>query len=113
MNYTFTQDRDVQVLSVKTLLYEYENRRILQEIEDKIASGKNQFVVDLVHLQYVNSVGLSFLIAALTKSRNAGGEVIIVNILEKVSELLTTTKLKSIFTIGNSIEEGIELLQTK
>ncbi len=60
----------------------------------------------------MNSVGLSFLIAVLTKSRNAGGETVITNVSDKIRELLTVTKLQSIFTVCTNVEQGVEILKT-
>ena len=69
------------------------------------------FIISLEELAFINSVGLSFLIAVLTKSRNAGGETIIVNVNEKITQLLVMTKLHSIFTVCDSTEAGIKALQ--
>lgn len=111
MNYTFEERDQVQVLAVDNLLLDYENKLLLREVESLIEEEARYFVIDLAQLDYINSVGLSFLIAVLTKSRNAGGETVIVNVSSKIDALLTMTKLQSIFAVGKSVDEGIALIQ--
>jgi anti-sigma B factor antagonist len=95
---------------MNTLMYDYENRQLLREIESLIKDGFHYFVIDLSQLKLMNSVGLSFLIAVLTKSRNAGGETIITSVSDKISQLLTITKLNSIFIVCDNLEEGLEAI---
>lgn len=112
MEYQLNQEDGVYILSMNTLMLDYENSQLLRVIEDLIAEGFHYFVIDLSQLKLMNSVGLSFLIAVLTKSRNAGGETIITSISDKISQLLTITKLNSIFITCSNREEGLEAIQT-
>lgn len=112
MEYQLNQEDGVYVLSMNTLMYDYENRQLLREVESLIQDGFHYFVIDLSQLNLMNSVGLSFLIAVLTKSRNAGGETIITSVSAKISQLLTITKLNSIFIVCDSCEEGVEAMHS-
>ncbi len=111
MEYSITQKENSRILAVDNLLNEYENRRILDEIDELILDENIHFIVDLGQMDYINSTGFSFLIAILTKTRNAGGETIICNINEKISELLVMMKLKNVFTVCDTLEESIEKLK--
>ena len=106
----YTQGR-IQILEAEKLLMEYQNRQILEEVDELILDDFNLFAVDLAKAEYLNSAGLNFLIGLLTKSRNAGGETVVVNINEQISKLLVMMKLKKVFTIFDSLEEGIEFLK--
>lgn len=110
MEHTFTKHGNIQVLEVEHLLYQYDNKQVLTKVEEYIADGYNEFIIDLSALKIINSIGLSFLIAALTKARSAGGEVLIVNLLPEVEKLLAITKLKSIFTVFTTVEEALAYL---
>ena len=112
MNYQFDQRGDVTILSVDNLMFDYENRQLLDQVVDKINDGYKQFIIDLSLLEFTNSVGLSFLISVLTKSRNVGGETIVTNISPKIGQLLIMTKLNSIFTVCDNVEEAVEALNT-
>lgn len=112
MKYKFKEVEEIHILTVDSLMMDYENHRLLKEIEGMIIEDSHKyFIISLEELEFINSVGLSFLIAVLTKSRNAGGETIIVNVNEKITQLLVMTKLHSIFTVCDSTEDGIKTLQ--
>ena len=113
MKYTFTPHDNILVLNVDNLLMAYENTRLLRDTESKIEEGHHHYIIDLNTIQYMNSVGLSFMIAVLTKSRNVGGETIITGVSPKIDELLAVTKLKSIFTTCDTVENAIKLLKTQ
>jgi anti-anti-sigma factor len=112
MKYELKKVEDIYILTVDNLMMDYENHRLLKEIEGMIIEDSHKhFIISLEELAFINSVGLSFLIAVLTKSRNAGGETIIVNVNEKITQLLVMTKLHSIFTVCDSTEDGIKALR--
>ena len=82
--HTFTTQGKIQILRAEKLLMEYQNRRILAEVDDLILDDFKWYVVDLADAEYLNSAGFNFLIALLTKSRNVGGETVIINVNEKI-----------------------------
>lgn len=110
MQNSVTNKQGVQVVKVFDLRNEFENRPLLDEVKTKIDEGFINFVVDLSDLGFMNSTGLSFLLAILTKSRTAGGETCIVGISEQIDQLLVITKLKALFSIYNSEQEAIDVL---
>ena len=83
---------------------------LINEIENQIGENKNNFVLDLAQLIHINSSGFSVLINILTKSRNSGGDVIVANVSDKMKELFIITKLHTVFTITENIEEAIDAL---
>lgn len=83
---------------------------LLREIEDKVTTGENKFLLNLADLKYLNSSGLNIMINILTKARKAGGDVAICNVNKKVRELLVITKLNSVFNVCENVEEGIDIL---
>jgi len=65
-------------------------------------------IVDISGLRYINSSGIGVLNTILTKFRNKGGEVFLMNPSESVKKLLIITKLNSIFQIIKSEEEALK-----
>jgi anti-sigma B factor antagonist len=59
-------------------------------------------IIDISDLRYINSSGIGVLITILTKFRNKGGEVYLMNPSESVKKLLVITKLNAIFQIIKS-----------
>ena len=87
-----------------------DNEAIVKEVENSIANNGNQFVLNLDKLEYMNSSGLNVFVSILTKSRNAGGDVIICCVPEKINQLLIITKLNSVFTVTETENEAVEKL---
>lgn len=78
-------------------------------VESSIEEGNVNYIFDLSEMDYVNSMGINLFIKLFTKVRNKGGEIIFINIPEKINQLLVITKLNTIFTIVNSEQEAIQL----
>ena len=107
MNYSISQKDSIQIIQVKHLINEHENQVILKEVQNKIEDGCNRFVLDLQLLDFMNSVGLNFLISALTRSRKNGGELLIANASGQVENLLEITKLKPLFNLNPSVDAAV------
>jgi anti-sigma B factor antagonist len=54
----------------------------------------------------MNSTGLNVLLMILTKARKSGGEAVLCNLSANISSLLSVTKLNSVFTVYNSLDEA-------
>ena len=107
--YQIQQKPNVLIISLKGDLIEKDQTlELMKEIEHHIIENENNFILNLSELRYVNSTGLNVLINILTKSRNAGGEAIITNVPERINNLFITTKLNTVFTVTDSMEEAIE-----
>lgn len=67
-------------------------------------------VLDMGQLQYMNSTGLNILISVLTRTRQGGGETLISGMSTGVKQLFTVTKLDTVFTIKDTVEEALATL---
>ena len=93
------------------LLGEHANAPVMEKLKESLDAGNNKVLFNLQDLKFINSTGLGMLLTALTKTRNAGGEMTLVNIPEQMNKLLVMTKLLDIFSINTSEEEGISFLK--
>lgn len=84
---------------------------IIEVINDEIQKGTILCLVDISELRYINSSGIGVLITILTKFRNKGGELCLLNPSESVKKLLIITKLNAIFSIESDEEKAIQVLQ--
>lgn len=84
--------------------------RLLKEVENTISEKINKIVLDIENIEYINSNGLNCFIQLLTKARNMGGDAVIVNVPEKIKNLLLISKLNTVFTIKDSIGQANEIL---
>jgi len=85
---------------------------MVTSIVDRLDEEHNKVVLDLSSVDYINSNGLNSLISILTKTRTRGGDVVLCNINEKIEKLLLITKLNTVFTTAQSVEEAVALLNS-
>ncbi|MBL4648659.1 MAG: STAS domain-containing protein [Aureispira sp.] len=111
MAYSFSEKDGVQILSVDNLLNPLDNQEIIRAVEDKIEAKFTEFVVDLEQMDFMNSIGLTFLISILTRSRNAGGDVGIANLSENIKKILLVTRLNSAFSIYGNVEDALSFFE--
>lgn len=111
MTYTLVKHNDVIVLTIDNLWNPIENQSIVKVVEEKIAEGFSEFVIDLEQMEYMNSSGLNVLISILTRSRSVGGDVAIIHVSEKIQQVLLVARLNSMFAVHNSLEEGLAFFE--
>ncbi len=77
------------------------------KLHELIEAGKTRVVADLSEVNWMNSSGLGILISALTTIRNAGGDLKLASVTERVKSLLKITKLLSVFNVYENTGEAI------
>ena len=87
------------------LIGENSGTNLLDAVNNAIQQKVITCIIDISDLRYINSSGIGVLITILTKFRNKGGEVYLMNPSENVKKLLVITKLNAIFQIVQSSEE--------
>ena len=68
-------------------------------IRDLIAHGKKKIILNLAEVDYIDSSGVGELVGGYTTVRNAGGELKLLNLTQKVHDVLNVTKLYTVFDI--------------
>lgn len=111
-SYKISEESGVEIIYFEGELIERtQANELMAAATELLAEQKQKFIFDLGNLKYMNSSGLNVLINLLTKARKEGGEVIIVNVNNKIRELLIITKLTSMFTVLDSKEQAMERLK--
>jgi len=82
--------------------------KINEKLFDILEEGKNKIIVDLGDVTWINSSGLGILIGMLTRVRKEDGDLRLVNISEKIKEILIVTKLDSVFKIYDNTEDAVQ-----
>ena len=81
-------------------------------LKDKVNSlvfqGHRQILLNLGDVSYVDSSGLGELIASHTTVSRPGGQVKLVNLTKRVHDLLTITKLVTIFENFDTETEALQ-----
>jgi anti-anti-sigma factor len=76
------------------------------------AEGKRAVVLNMAACPYVDSAGLGELATALVKARNAGGQLVLLNVAERIQELLRITRLLRVFIIRHDEPSAVDAALT-
>ena len=100
MTITERKSGDVTILDVegKILLGEGDvqlNRKIGELIERK----ETKLLLNLANVPYMDSGGLGEIVRSYTTVKRAGGELKLLNATKRISDLLTITKLITVFDL--------------
>lgn len=64
-----------------------------------VREGKKKIILNLAGVDYIDSSGVGELVGCFTTVRNAGGELKLLNLTQKVQDVLHVTKLYTVFDI--------------
>lgn len=90
----------VLVISIEgNLLGENTNAPVMELIKQNLEAGNKKLIFNLQTMTFINSTGLGMMLTAVSKVRNAGGEVALCSLPEQMKKLLQMTKLGNVFII--------------
>lgn len=79
-------------------------RETLRDLMDK---GDKKIVLHLGEVAYIDSSGLGELVSGFTSVKNKGGQMKLSNLTQKVNDLLTITKLYTVFEIHDDEQSAV------
>ena len=72
------------------------------------AVAKNQpILVDLSQVGYIDSSGVASLVESFQAARKSGGKLVLVSVSDGAKRVLQLARLDKVFTICDTIEDGI------
>ena len=81
-------------------------------LKDKVHSlvfqGSKEIALNLGGLSYMDSAGLGELISVHSTATRAGGHIKIFNLTKRVNDLLTITKVLTVFDVFDSEQEALK-----
>ena len=75
-------------------------RRLLEE-------GKKRILLNLSGVSYVDSSGIGELVSSYTAINKEGGQLKLLNLTQKIQDLLTITKLLTVFDVYDSEADAL------
>jgi len=85
-----------------------EFHRVIKALLDE---GKNRVVINLSRVSYADSRGIGILIGAYTSIKNAGGDLILAHVVDRINGILIVTQLALIFKTFDSEDEAVSYLE--
>ena len=102
----------VLVISLEgNLLSEQGSAELMDLLKSNLESGNKKILFNLADVKFVNSTGLGMLLTAVSKVRNAGGEMALCSLPEQTKKLLQMTKLETVFIVRGDEAEGVSFFQ--
>ena len=81
--------------------------RLRQQVVSLAGGGCLRLVLDLSGVDFIDSVGLGVVVAALRRTRGRGGDLRVVAPQERVRSLFRLTRLDEIIEVADSVEAAV------
>jgi len=99
---------DVTVLDLKGKMTLGEGDELLKDkINSLLASGKKKLLLNLEGVPYIDSAGLGEVVRTYTTVSRQGGSLKLLNLTKRIEDLLSITKLLTVFDTFDSEAEAI------
>ncbi len=99
----------VTVLDLKGKLLMGESDEALREkIKDMADGGKTKILLNLSEVPYMDSAGLGGLVSCFTTIKNKSGKLKLLGLTTRLQDLLSITKLLTVFETFDSEEEALK-----
>jgi anti-sigma B factor antagonist len=109
LNFTTRQTAGITVLELTCRIALGETSSALREIlRSLVDEGKRQVVIDLAKVTTVDSSGLGTLVAGFASLEKSGGQLKLANLSPKIAELMTITKLYTVFEIFDDERAAVD-----
>ena len=100
---------DVTVLDLKGKMTLGEGDELLKDkINSLLASGKKKLLLNLEAVPYIDSAGLGEVVRTYTTVSRQGGSLKLLNLTKRIEDLLSITKLLTVFDTFDSEAEAIQ-----
>ncbi len=98
---------DVVLLDLRGRITLGKETEILREkVRQLVEAGHLRIILKLEEVSYIDSVGLSTLVASYTTARKHGGNLKLLHLTKRVHDLLQITRLSTVFEIYDNLEEA-------
>lgn len=106
---TDRQVDDIAILDLAGKITIGENNRHLHDsLKRLVAEGNRRVILNLAKVTFIDSTGLGEIVAGYSTLKTNGGSLKLINLPERVTDLMTITKLYTVFDIYGSEAEGIK-----
>ena len=99
---------DVTVLDIHGKLTLGEGDELLRDkINSLIHQGRKKLLLNLAEVPYIDSAGLGEIVRTYTTVSRKGGKLKLLNLTKKIQDLLSITKLLTVFETYESEDEAV------
>lgn len=99
---------DVIILDLNGKMTLGEGDELLREkVSSLVSQGKKKLILNLEGVPYIDSAGLGEIVRTYTTVSRQGGQLKLVNLTKRIEDLLSITKLLTVFETFDSEEEAL------
>ena len=102
-----TEREGVTILALKGRLTVGEASSVREKVNEELAQGKKNLILDLEHVDYIDSTGLGSMVICYTTIKKAGGMLKLLHLNKRNIELLLLTKLHTIFEVFSDEQDAV------
>jgi len=84
------------------------NVALQKALRSLVDEGRNQIVLNLARVAYIDSSGLGELISGHVTLSKKGGQIKLLHLTQRMHELMTITKLLTIFDVYDEESEAVD-----
>jgi len=100
--------RDVHILDCSGKITLGEGTMAIRNtVREVLKNGGKKIILNLSDVNYIDSSGIGELVSTYTTVTNGGGQLKLLNLTKKIQELLSITKLLTVFSVYQSEQEAI------
>ena len=100
---------DVVVLDLKGKITLGEGDELLKDkVNSLVNQGQNKIVLNLAGVPYIDSAGLGEIVRTYTTVSRQGGQLKLVHLTKRITDLLSITKLLTVFETFDSEPEALK-----
>ncbi len=100
---------DVVILDIKGRVMLGEGDEILKDkVNSVLAEGFKKIVLNLAEVPYIDSAGLGEIVRTFTTVSRQGGSLKLLNLTKRITDLLSITKLLTVFDTYDSENEAVQ-----
>ncbi|HCB49056.1 MAG: hypothetical protein AMJ56_05245 [Anaerolineae bacterium SG8_19] len=101
---------DIWLVGVSGRLDQSQTTDLEESLQKLLIEGCNRLVIDLSEVTYVNSGGLRCLVTIWRQARDHGGNVVLCNLSDRISQVFAIVGFDKVFAIYSSRVEALESL---
>lgn len=99
---------DVTVIDMEGRITLGEGSALLRDlVKENLSKGRKKIVMNLAGVNYIDSTGLGELVSGYRLVKSEGGELKLLNLSKKVTDLLQITKLYTVFDIHSQEAQAV------
>jgi anti-sigma B factor antagonist len=99
---------DVMILDLKGKITLGEGDELLKDkVNSLVNQGQRKIVLNLAAVPYLDSAGLGEVVRAYTTLSRQGGSLKLLNLTKRITDLLSITKLLTVFDTFDSEDEAV------